>query len=134
MVNAEKPPSDIHDPIPTKRVAQNHGRRMGHSSEPGITSGLPGAPSASAEPRNIGQAHGKRAEGGFAGLGLLGKDCQSAANTSSACSAGFTAGQTFLILPSGPIRKVTRWVPRLQTLAFGLEDGCALNWRLPSQT
>ena len=35
-----------------------------------------------------------------------------ASSTSRACSSGFTAGQIFLIRPSGPIRKVTRWVPR----------------------
>jgi len=90
---------------------ETHGSRTFIGASPGTTFGLPGAPSASAELRNIGQAHGKRAEGGFPGLGLLGKNCQSAADTSSACSAGFTAGQIFLILPSGPIRKVTRWVP-----------------------
>ena len=31
--------------------------------------------------------------------------------TSSACSSGFTAGQIFLMRRSGPMRKVTRWVP-----------------------
>ena len=36
---------------------------------------------------------------------------QSAARTSWACSAGFTVGQIFLILPSGPIRNVTRCMP-----------------------
>ena len=36
---------------------------------------------------------------------------QSAASTSSQCSATFTFGQTFLILPSGPIKNVTRAVP-----------------------
>lgn len=35
----------------------------------------------------------------------------SAASTSAACSPGFTFGQTFRILPSGPIRNVTRCVP-----------------------
>ena len=37
---------------------------------------------------------------------------QSAASTSSQCSATFTFGQTFLIFPSGPIKNVTRAVPR----------------------
>src|SRR5437867_9354356 len=35
-----------------------------------------------------------------------------AASTSSACSSGFTFGQIFLMRPSGPIKKVTRCVPR----------------------
>ena len=34
------------------------------------------------------------------------------ASTSSACSSGFTCGQILLMRPSGPMRKVTRCVPR----------------------
>ena len=34
------------------------------------------------------------------------------ASTSSACPSGFTCGQIFLMRPSGPMRKVTRCVPR----------------------
>ena len=34
-----------------------------------------------------------------------------AASTSAACSAGFTCGQICLMRPSGPMRKVTRWMP-----------------------
>ena len=35
-----------------------------------------------------------------------------AASTSAACSSGLTLGQIFLMTPSGPMRKVTRWTPR----------------------
>lgn len=45
------------------------------------------------------------------GAQSVGTKIHNAARTSAACSSGFTNGQIFLILPSGPMRNVTRLVP-----------------------
>src|SRR6266513_1593211 len=80
----------------------------------------------SKEGSSLGEIKGEAERGFRHATGVGGKRCpiyerqpkrlirqdSNAARTSSICSSGFTFGQIFLMRPSGPIKNVTRCVPR----------------------